>query len=184
VSYEDRGGAVPRIRRWHGLAPGAAAGWEWIRRPGVILFIDFDGVLHPEGEDYILNGGAKFCFLPRLEALLREFPLVKIVISSSWREHLLNKTLLKPFSSDIRTCIVGAIPPSGFGLQPPYRNREKEILDWLQLHDAVDEPWVALDDAYWQFDHFKDHLVVCGSFTGFDDKASAELRTRFEGVSR
>ena len=45
----------------------------------MILFLDFDGVLHPEGEDHILNGGVDFCFLPRLEALLREFPHVKIV---------------------------------------------------------------------------------------------------------
>jgi len=68
---------------------------------------------------------------------------------------------------------------SGFGLPPPYRKREGEILAWLQLHDAVDEPWVALDDAYWQFDHCKDRLVVCGSFTGFDEKVSTELRARF-----
>lgn len=32
--------------------------------------------------------------LPRLEVLLREFPHVKIVISSSWREQLLYETLL------------------------------------------------------------------------------------------
>jgi hypothetical protein len=150
----------------------------------VILFLDFDGVLHPEGEDHILNGGADFCFLPRLEALLREFPHVSIVISSSWREQLLYETLLKPFSVDIRARILGATPHSGFGLPSPYRKREGDILAWLQLHDAVDEPWVALDDAYWQFDRCKDHLVVCGSFTGFDDKASTELRARFEEVSR
>lgn len=150
----------------------------------MILFLDFDGVLHPEGEDHVLNGGADFCFLPHLETLLRGFPSVKIVISSSWREQLLYKTLLKPFSSDIRDRILGATPHSGFGLPPPYRKREGEILAWLQLHDAVDEPWVALDDAYWQFDRCKDHLVLCGSFVGFDDKASAELRTHFEGVSR
>lgn len=149
----------------------------------MILFLDFDGVLHPEGEDHILNG-VDFCFLPRLEALLREFPHVKIVISSSWREHLRYKTLMKPFSSDIRARILGMTPYPGCGLPPPYRPREGEILAWLQLHDAVDEPWVALDDAYWQFDRCKDQLVACGSVTGFDDKASAELRARFEGASR
>jgi hypothetical protein len=109
----------------------------------VILFLDFDGVLHPEGEDHVLNGGADFCFLPRLEALLREFPQVKIVISSSWREQLLYKTLLKPFSSDIRARILGATPHSGFGLPPPYRKREGEILACLQIREVVDEPWVA-----------------------------------------
>lgn len=150
----------------------------------MILFLDFDGVLHPEGEAHILSGGVDFCFLPRLEALLREFPFVKIVISSSWREQLRYKTLLKPFSSDIRARILGATPHSGFGLPPPYGKREGEILAWLQIHDAIDEPWIALDDAYWQFGHCKDHLVVCGSLTGFDDKAGAELRARFEGISR
>ena len=90
----------------------------------MILLLDFDGVLHPEGEDHFLNGGSDFCFLPRLEALLREFPHVKIVISSSWREQLLYKTLLKPFSSDIRARVLGATPHSGFGLPPPYGKRE------------------------------------------------------------
>jgi hypothetical protein len=149
----------------------------------MILLLDFDGVLHPEGEDRVLNCGADFCFVPRLEALLREFPWVKIVISSSWREQLLYKTLLKPFSSDIRARILGATPHSGFGLPLPYRKREGETLAWLQIHHLIEEPWVALDDAEWQFDRCKDHLVVRGSLVGFDDKASAELRTRFERES-
>jgi len=101
---------------------------------------------------------------------------VKIVISSSWREQLVYKTLLKPFSSNIQDRILGATPPSGFGLLPPYGKREGKILACFQIHDAIDEPWVALDDAYWQLNHCKDHLVVCDSFTGFDDKASGELR--------
>jgi len=113
----------------------------------VILFLDFDGVLHPEGEDHILNGGADFCFLPRLEALLREFPHVNIVISSSWREQLLYETLLKPFSSDIRDRILGATPPSGLGLPPPdesaepdawrHKQRRKlQAVDTLRIHQA------------------------------------------------
>ncbi|MCY1249032.1 HAD domain in Swiss Army Knife RNA repair protein [compost metagenome] len=92
--------------------------------------------------------------------------------------------MLKPFSGDIRARILGATPHSGFGFPPPHGKREGEILAWLQLHDAADESWVALDDAHWQFDRCKDHLVLCGSFVGFDDKASAELRARFEGASQ
>lgn len=147
----------------------------------MILFLDFDGVLHPAGHAHSQGEGTDFCFLPRLEALLREFPQVKIVISLSWREQLRYETLLRPFSEDIRARILGATPHSGFGLPPPYRQREGEILAWLQIHDAAGESRVALDDAYWQFDHCKDHLVVGGSFTGFDEKASVDLRRRFEG---
>lgn len=146
----------------------------------MILFLDFDGVLHPEGEGHLPNDGTDFCFLPRLEALLREFPNVRIVISSSWRERLVFKSLLRPFSEDIRTRIVGATPPRGLGVPHPFAHREGEILAWLQINDAVKEPWVALDDAEWQFDRHKDHLVVCGSFVGFDGEAEAALRAHFE----
>ena len=86
----------------------------------MILFMDFDYVLHPEGEGHLSSDGTDFCFLPRLEALLREFPNVKIVISSSWREQLRYETLLKPFSDDIRARIIGAPPPREFG--PPTRS--------------------------------------------------------------
>ena len=150
----------------------------------MILSLDFDGVLHPEVDARLPDDGKVFYFLPRLKGLLREFPHVRIVISSSWREKFACQTMLKPFSDNIRTRILGATPHSGFGVPHPFAHREGEILAWLQIHDAVDEPWVALDDAYWQFDHCKEHLVVCGSFTGFDDKASAELRSRFEGASQ
>ncbi|WP_431273272.1 HAD domain-containing protein [Variovorax ureilyticus] len=146
----------------------------------MILFLDFDGVLHPEGDASHPDGSTDFCFLPRLEVLLREFPHVRIVISSSWREKLAYKTLLKPFSEDIRARILGATPHSGFGLPHPFAHREGEIIAWLQLHDAVSEQWVALDDAEWQFDDYKDHLVVCGSFVGFDDETEAALRAHFE----
>ena len=82
----------------------------------MILFLDFDGVLHPEGEGHLPNDGTDFCFLPRLEELLREFPHVRIVISSSWRERLAYPTLLKPFSEDIRARIIGTTPPRKFAL--------------------------------------------------------------------
>jgi hypothetical protein len=42
---------------------------------------------------------------------------------------------------------------------------------------------LRIDDAHWRFDHCQNHLVLCGSFTGFDDRASAEFRARFEGAS-
>lgn len=58
-------------------------------RSRVILFLDFDGVLHTEGEDHILNGGADFCFLPRASPL---------------------RDIDEPFSNDIRACILGMTP--------------------------------------------------------------------------
>jgi len=50
-----------------------------------VLFLDFDGVLHPQGGG---AAGPRFSQLPLLEAWLREpdHARVGIVISSTWRE--------------------------------------------------------------------------------------------------
>ncbi|MFZ3000646.1 MAG: HAD domain-containing protein [Undibacterium umbellatum] len=50
----------------------------------MILFLDFDGVLHPEP---CYDKTQLFSCLPRLEAILRDFPTVQIVISSTWRKN-------------------------------------------------------------------------------------------------
>ena len=146
----------------------------------MILFLDFDGVLHPEGEGHLPSDGAEFCFLPRLEALLRQFPHVDVVVSSSWRERLPYEALIAPFSGDIRRRIIGVTPARGMGRSHSYAHRESEILAWIDRHAAQGQQWVALDDAEWQFDTHKDHLVVCGFFSGFDETAEAELRAHFQ----
>ena len=46
----------------------------------MILFLDFDGVLHPEPS---LAKDA-FCRLPLIEEILQDFPQVQIVVSSAW----------------------------------------------------------------------------------------------------
>lgn len=47
----------------------------------LILFLDFDGVLHPEH----CHESKHFCRLPILEAALRQVPETKVVITSTWR---------------------------------------------------------------------------------------------------
>lgn len=46
-----------------------------------VLFLDFDGVTHPE----VCTAEQLFCCLPLIEEVLRRRPGVDIVISSSWR---------------------------------------------------------------------------------------------------
>jgi hypothetical protein len=48
-----------------------------------IFFLDFDGVLHPQYEHEPVPTELAFCHLARFEAILREFPSVEIVISST-----------------------------------------------------------------------------------------------------
>ena len=47
----------------------------------MIIFLDFDGVLHAHYGPH----SERFCFLQRFESLIREYPSAQIVISSSWQ---------------------------------------------------------------------------------------------------
>jgi hypothetical protein len=49
----------------------------------MILFLDFDGVLHPEYDGQAAPADVVFCHLPRFEAVMRDHPEVEIVISST-----------------------------------------------------------------------------------------------------
>jgi hypothetical protein len=147
----------------------------------LIAFLDFDGVLHPDGQPYRPGPDPRmFSNLPRLEALLREFPGVRIVISSAWRHDTAFDDLLSYFSEDMRPRILGVTPLAERvdGYMPA--EREKEILAWLADNGGHEQPWVAIDDADFQFKEHLARLVVCDADIGFDEAASAELRVHFK----
>ena len=61
-----------------------------------ILFLDIDGVLHPDPP----QPDQRLRSLPRLVAILRDFPQVDVVISSLWREKLSLDQLRELFPAD------------------------------------------------------------------------------------
>ena len=72
------------------------------------LFLDFDGVLHPD--PCVVQ--FKFCQRNLIEGILREFPQVDIVLSTTWRLRYpldtSGDTLKHHFSTDITDRIVGS----------------------------------------------------------------------------
>ena len=64
----------------------------------VYLFLDIDGVLHPEG----VGPELELCHLRNMETLLREFPQVLVVVSSAWRLESSFEELRQRFSPDMR----------------------------------------------------------------------------------
>lgn len=135
----------------------------------MIIFLDFDGVLHstPSGER------GHFYHLPRIEKILREFPFVSVVISSSWREVYPAEVILGLFPEDLQDRIIG-MTPIGDG-KPPY-SRYEEILAWISLNDCGGGPWLALDDAELEFPDGCKELLLCKTATGFDDAVEGRLR--------
>ncbi|WP_158592272.1 HAD domain-containing protein [Noviherbaspirillum sedimenti] len=49
----------------------------------MILFLDFDGALHPE---FCNQGEELLCHREKLEMILHDYSQVEIVISSIWRQ--------------------------------------------------------------------------------------------------
>jgi hypothetical protein len=141
-----------------------------------VLFLDIDGVLHPDPP----QPDQRLRSLPRLVSVLRDFPLVEVVISSLWRENLSLDQLRELFPLDLRERIIDVTPIAERVDGWLTARREGEILDWLQASGRIDDPWIALDDQGWQFSQHRDRLVECVFYNGLDDRVEAILRKRLE----
>ncbi|HYB51328.1 MAG TPA: HAD domain-containing protein [Burkholderiaceae bacterium] len=141
----------------------------------MILFLDFDGVLHP---DPCPDKGRLFENAQRLADTLAQFPEVAIVLSTSWRNVRPENELLEPLPATLRVRVLGITPRFGeftaAASRIPYR-RHAECEQWLISNDMADSPWWALDDrAYW-FAPYCENLIQCDAQRGFDERARAHL---------
>jgi hypothetical protein len=129
-----------------------------------ILFLDFDGVLHP-ASDYTLN---PFCRAPDLAEALAE-STCRVVLSSSWRIGYSLPELRRRLPSSLADRVIGCTGPAHIGRLARYH----EILHYLTEHPA-NLPWRALDDAIWEFPAECSQLIACDPNYGV---AKAQLRT-------
>ncbi len=60
--------------------------------------------------------------------------------------------------------------------------REGEILNWLADSGYENTPWLALDDAVWQFDRCLNQLIPCTCYIGLDDAVEAKLRSALKAA--
>lgn len=139
----------------------------------MVLFLDFDGVLHPFGRDTAL-----FALLPEFERVMRDFDDVDIVISSTWREAHGLEWLRGLFSPDFRRRIIDVTPV----LDPEMPHvREAEIAAWLRDAGRKDEGWLAIDDTDWFFSPGCRNLILVDAATGFSASTERQLRQRLAG---
>lgn len=130
----------------------------------MVLFLDFDGVLHPMPG--FNSSHAMFCNLPLLLDFLPRAceldPTFSIVISSSWRSELELADLCELFPEQYRHLIVGITPEHTYGMS--YGGRLQEILEYVQAHNISD--WLAIDDNEYIFGDCLDNVLLCNPETG------------------
>ena len=105
----------------------------------MICFLDFDGVLHPKKAetDQLFNGA------PVLWKLLRKYPNIDVVFSTSWRTQY-------SFDELVNFATYGGgedLEHRFLGTTPNIRHiaRQDECLLWLNTN-APDRSWFALED--------------------------------------
>lgn len=164
-----------------------------------LIFLDFDGVLHPA-----VAGSHRFIHVKALEAVIRE-PIeqghLRIVISSDWRKTSTLSELRVRFSSDVASAIIGTTPvfndpgldslrtaesQSVAGYEPRNQHlgiRQREIMQW-RAHNAPDSTWVALDDNPELFTPLCENLIHVNGALGLQAVQLDELADRIAALTK
>lgn len=143
-------------------------------RGGVVLYLDFDGVLHhedvwwhPRRGAYIHTPGYRlFEHMHLLEEALAPFPQVRIVLSTSWVRVRRYSRAVERLSPVLRERVVGAtfhtrMNRSDFEALP----RGVQILNDVVRRNPIH--WLALDDdAEGWVPKYREQLIHCGSVLG------------------
>ena len=142
------------------------------------LFLDFDGVLHPDryslsnyDPDRVFRNNEIFSQAPILAALLTEYPC-QVIISSSWRfTHSLDE-MKEKLPKGIAKNVAGVTGDAYVGPHPRYN----EIKEYLMSHNKSFFSWRALDDAKLEFPNGCTDLILCDPNTGIATKQIEELK--------
>ena len=161
-----------------------------------VLFLDIDGVLHPDGA----GSHADFCCLPLFaEALQAADPRgeLPIVVSSAWR-HTQRLDVIKghfpaairqqivgvtPFIADAHAASIGSSIAGVAGTVAGRHPRQAEITLWIR-RNAPKAQWLAVDDRAGGFaDRCPDVFLVPGPTgegggPGITETVAAALRER------
>lgn len=156
----------------------------------MILFLDFDGVLHPDAA-FLVNGrptlkaeGQLFMWAPLLIKVLDDFPEVEIVLSTSWVRELSYTRACLWLPVELRRRVIGATWHSGMSFK---KDGFRSLPTWYDEASRYQQikryarraglsEWVAIDDQPegWNEDDL-DKLVHTIGDTGLSDPAALAL---------
>ena len=147
----------------------------------LVVFLDFDGVLHPVGEpaldEYfqLLPNPNLFCFLPHLTEALAPYPEVQIVVSSDWRR-LFDDDTLRGCLGAMGDRFDGVVETfGGTRAEEIYREvARRGLMHWLVLDDHPSVVEASMTDA---------RFIACDPLLGLSStKKQAELREKLSQI--
>lgn len=145
-----------------------------------ILFLDFDGVLHPE----FCHESRHFECAHHLANACSALGNLDIVISSTWRHQMGHATLTSRLPEALARRVVGVTPAYPILRDLPHKvmpfEREAECLSWVRANRPGHESWIAADDRAWLFRPFCPELFLVNGKTGLDAEACGRLAKRLE----
>lgn len=150
----------------------------------MILFLDFDGVLHParavmgQHGPELAGDGSLFMWAEPLAELLAERPHVQIVLSTAWVRHLPFEQVRDFLPVRLRRRVTGSTwhcilndPAYSQNLPMTYwhdSSRYQQVRRWVRLHRL--RKWVAIDDDACCWDE-PERLVQTQGDMGLSDPA-------------
>ncbi len=152
-----------------------------------ILYLDYDGVLHPSDVWMIDNQPVLqfkddpsltlFCWAPILEAILDDVDptgQIRVVLSTTWAHRfgfeIASENLPESLRSRVVSCTEGF--PAPRITQITVHAEDNQILSW-----------VAIDDEFGANTQYQDRLVKCHGSLGISSiKTQQELRLKLDGL--
>jgi hypothetical protein len=162
----------------------------------MIIFLDFDGVLHPDAVFRPRNKpielraeGELMMHAHHLTKILSKYPEIKIVLSTSWVRELGFDRTLKKMPADLASRVIGAT----WHKHMRANGKENDPFNWLnrfqQIHRHVIrngvKNWLAIDDLHsgtedWP-QEFAQHLVQTDAEKGLGcTEKQQELKRKLE----
>ena len=148
----------------------------------MIIFLDFDGVLHDcevflEGGEAVLKsypGKSLFEYVPFLEQALAPCPDVRIVLSTSWVKQLGFDVAKARLPENLQQRIIGSTWHDDCGFDTAswmFLSRYEQINAYVKNNDLGND-WLAVDDDGDEWpEAMRPNLIHChDDFLGLSDK--------------
>lgn len=164
-----------------------------VQPPPLAVFLDIDGVLHPDAAMYHARRGIYMCpveapghvlfeWLHILDEALQPYPQVRLVLSSSWCIRPGYSATLKRFPAKLRKRFVGGTFHWRYhGVNAVEMEKFLDMPRGMQILQDVERrqplQWLALDDSAEGWPEWAlDNLIRCDGCTGLSSPSvQAEL---------